>query len=59
MKDAKMTALKTEATLLFIRQGAGTQGTFSILLSRASLVSPVYFSPLSFFWENRFGEFGH
>lgn len=61
VKDARMIsdALKTEATLLCIRQGTGTQATFPVLLSTALSVSLAYLSPLSSFWENRFGEFGH
>lgn len=52
VKDARMIsgALKTEPTLLFIRQCTGTQATFPILLSTAMLVSLTYLSPLSFFW---------
>lgn len=58
VKDARMIsdALKTEETLLFIRQGTGTQATFPTLLSTALLVSLAYLGPLSFFWENRFGS---
>lgn len=61
VKDAMMISdtLKTEATLLFIRQGTGTQATFPMLLSTALLVSLAYLSPLSFFWGNGFDKFGH
>ena len=55
VRDIKRTALRTEATLLFIRQDPNKQETFSIPFTRAR---QIFMAPLCFFWESRFGEFG-